>query len=57
MNTKQLYDTIKTLAQSQGAYGRMLRDLDNAQPDEKENWLAQFTYCKTPVDFILALEG
>lgn len=28
-NYKLFYDTIKTLSNSQGRYGRLLRDIDN----------------------------
>jgi hypothetical protein len=62
MNRYEILDTIKSLASSQGFYGRLLRDLmelkDNdsdAYNELMENWENQ--NFGSPVDFVIYLEG
>jgi len=62
MNRYEILDTIKSLACSQGFYGRLLRDLmelkDNdsdAYNELMENWEKQ--NFGSPVDFVIYLEG
>lgn len=52
-------DLIETLARSQGFYGRLLRDIKEAEAsgEDMTNFFMQFKDCKTPVDIILKIEG
>ena len=51
-------DVIRSLACSQGFYGRLLRDLES-NPEAKEEFLseAESKNFRTEVDFVMWLEG
>lgn len=51
---------IKSLAQSQGSYGRILRDMndqENYDPNYKQEVEQYFKDCKDDLDIILEIEG
>lgn len=50
---------IKMLAQSQGAYGRLLADLESLDDERREEVLAQWEKrnFKDAVDFVMYIEG
>lgn len=52
-------DLFETLAHSQGFYGRLIRDIKEAEAsgEDMTNFFMQFKDCKTPVDIILKVEG
>jgi len=53
MNKEAILDTIKSLAKSQGFYGRLLRDI-NEYPEILDELVEQ--KFKEPLDLILYLE-
>lgn len=57
MNKNEVLKTIKDLASSQGFYGRLLRALEEADENARDEWLGQFSDCKDSVDVILKIEG
>lgn len=42
MNREQILNTILMLAQSQGFYGRLYRDIMDADEDDRECFLSEF---------------
>lgn len=59
MNKEEILQTLKSLAQSQGLYGRVLNSLYELTEEERDNIL---TYLedqnfKDPVDLVLFIEG
>ena len=59
MQKSQVLETFKTLAMSQGFYGRLLRDIEEAESagEDLTEFYDQFKNCKDPVDVILTIEG
>lgn len=55
-NYKLFYDTIKTLSNSQGRYGRLLRDIDNLDEWDKQDLIDQLPDFKEALDVVLFLE-
>ena len=55
-NYRLFYDTIKALSYSQGAYGRLLRDIDNLDERNKQGLIDQLPDFKDAVDVILFIE-
>lgn len=55
-NYKMFYDTIKMLAQSQGMYGRILRDIDNADIESVEELKQSLPTFYEPLDVIMWIE-
>lgn len=55
-NYKLFYDTIKALSCSQGRYGRMLRELDSLDEQNKQGLINQLPNFKDTVDVILFIE-
>ena len=51
-------DLFETLAHSQGFYGRLIRDIKEAEASgvDTTDFFMQFKDCKSPVDIILKLE-
>jgi len=49
--------TIRSLAYSQGFYGRLYRDVMNADEDSLNEWLEQFEDCTSELDVIYKLES
>lgn len=62
MTKEQIFNTIKMLANSQGCYGRLLRNLQDAEAEygvefvERE-FYDKFKHCKDQLDFIMEFEG
>lgn len=58
MNREEILNTIRMLAKSQGLYGRLLRDIENAPEDVREEYLSKLERqnFKEPVDLVLYLE-
>lgn len=58
MNFNEVLDTIKMLANSQGFYGRLYRNIMELPADEleslKEDWTGKFN---DALDFIMYIEG
>lgn len=56
---ERVLNLIRTLARSQGSYGRLLAAITEAEDNGEDlsEWYAQFAGCKDPVDIILAIEG
>ena len=59
MKRKEILATITSLAGSQGAYGRLLRNIQELSPEDKESlWeMLEEQNFKDSVDFILYVEG
>lgn len=57
MTIEQVFNTIKVLASSQGFYGRLLKELQEIDEEDRDEWLSQFADCKDSVDVILKIEG
>lgn len=56
-NVKNLViGTIRSLANSQGFYSRLYRDVMNADEDSLNEWLEQFEDCTSELDVIYKLE-
>ena len=54
MTSNELIQGIKELAQSQGFYGRLLRDLEDVDPETIERIAND---CTDMLDFIMKVEG
>lgn len=48
--------TIRSLANSQGFYSRLYRDVMDADEDSLNEWLEQFEDCTSELDVIYKLE-
>lgn len=48
--------TIRSLANSQGFYSRLYRDIMDADEDSLNEWLEQFEDCTSELDVIYKLE-
>ena len=59
MTAEQIADTLKMLAQSQGFYGRLIRDLGGPDSQEFKDACEQAAGLgiDSPVDLILLIEG
>lgn len=62
MNREQIMETIRTLAKSQGLYGRILKSLEEAKNDAPETYEAvmealEFMQFKDEVDVVMFFEG
>ena len=55
-NYELFYSTIKSLSYSQGSYGRILREIDSLEEEDKQNLIDQLPDFKEPVDVILFIE-
>ena len=56
-NFEFFIDTIKTLALSQGFYGRLLMSLEEMESEELERLKADLPQFKDPLDVIFYLES
>ena len=60
MNRKEVMDVFESLAQSQGLYGRLVRNINEAEErgesEAVEDFFSQFDDCKDAVDVILKYE-
>lgn len=58
MKRDEVMNVFKSLAQSQGFYGRMLRDIEEAEANGEDltGFFESFEKCKDPVDVILQVE-
>lgn len=59
MKRDQIIDTFKSLACSQGFYGRLLASINDADEDSREAFFAELEAQNfhDPVDLILYIEG
>lgn len=62
MKEAQIIETIERLSQSQGLYGRILRDLEETKENDPEVYLETMELLesqdfKTPVDLVMYIEG
>lgn len=62
MKEREILDTFERLAQSQGSYGRMLRDLEETKKTDPEAYketmeLLEAQNFKDSVDLIMYVEG
>lgn len=60
MNEEKILNTVRSLAQSQGYYGRLyesLMDLKKNSTDGYQKFIDYYSSCKDEVDFVMALEG
>lgn len=62
MKEAQIIETIERLSQSQGLYGRILRDLAETKENDPEAYretmeLLESQDFKTPVDLVMYIEG
>lgn len=62
MKETQIIETIERLSQSQGLYGRILRDLEETKENDPEAYretmeLLESQDFKTPVDLVMYIEG
>lgn len=59
MTRQEVLDTIKSLARSQGSYGRLYQALTTAEGDTKREvstWLDEACKCNDVVDLIMWIE-
>ena len=57
MTRKEVYGFIKSMAVSQGFYGRLLSRLNEVGEAAANEFLDSFADCKDMVDVIMAIEG
>jgi len=59
MKKERVIALFKTLARSQGFYGRLLATIEEAEANgiDLSDFFARFADCKSEVDVILAVEG
>lgn len=59
MNREQILEAIQSLAKSQGFYGRLLQQINEAEEDVREGFLSEleFKNFKDTVDLVLYLEA
>jgi hypothetical protein len=59
MNREQILETFRQLAQSQGFYGRLLTQIDNANEEDREEFLCNLEEqnFSDVVDLVLYLES
>ena len=59
MKRDQIIDTFKSLACSQGFYGRLLAAINDADEDSREEFFAELEAqnFRDPLDLILYIEG
>ena len=60
MNEEEILNTVRSLARSQGFYGRLyerIMDLKKNNPDGYQKFINCYSGCKDEVDFVMALEG
>lgn len=57
MTNTQVMDTIKTLASSQGMYGRLYEWLQEADKVLYDQFMEEACKCKDAVDFIMWFES
>lgn len=55
-NYELFYNTIKSLSYSQGSYGRILRQIDNLDEQNKKDLIYQLPDFKDYVDVVLFIE-
>ena len=58
MGKKQVLEIIRSLAQSQGFFGRLYRNIIIAEENGEDlgPWFAQFKDCKNSLDVVLKIE-
>ena len=58
MNRDKIINLFKSLARSQGFYGRLLRNISDAEDrgEDLTGFFAQFADCKDDVDVIMKIE-
>ena len=57
MKSNEVLDLIKELSKGQGVYGRLLQALNEADEDDRNQFLDSFEDCSNPIDVILRIEG
>lgn len=59
MNREQIIDTFRSLAMSQGFYGRLLRGINEMDEDDREEYLSYLESLNfaDELDLILYIEG
>lgn len=57
MSENRIMAIIRSLAKSQGYYGRLLANLENANEAQKASFFKMFRNCKDEIDFVMTLEG
>ena len=57
MTREEVYGVIKTMAGSQGFYGRLLERLNEVAEDMANEFLDSFADCEDIIDVIMVLEG
>lgn len=57
MKSNEVLDLIKELSKGQGVYGRLLRALNEADEDDRNEFLDSFEDCRDSLDVILRIEG
>ena len=59
MNREEILEVLKSLASSQGFYGRLLASLNNASEDEREEFLCNLESQNfaDSLDLIMYIEG
>ena len=56
-DSKRIVGYIMTFVDSQGLYGRLMRDLLEMEPEQAEEWLSQYHHCTDCLDFVMEYEG
>ena len=59
LTQKEVRSWLEMLAQSQGFYGRLLRDFNNAEPYVRRNFMSALRENKVQdsLDFVMYIEG
>lgn len=57
MTNTQVMDTVKTLASSQGMYGRLYEWLQDVEPEIYDQFMEEACKCKDTIDFIMWFES
>ena len=59
MNREQILDAFRSLAHSQGFYGRLLEQIDSVDEETREDFLSDLEsrHFRDVVDLVLRIEG
>ncbi len=59
MNREQILSTFRSLAMSQGFYGRLLEQIDSVDEETRDNFLSHLESMNfgDPVDLVMYIEG
>lgn len=56
MSRSEVMVLIRNLSKSQGFYGRLLSQLEEAEEEDRNEWLDSFKNCKDSLDVVMQIE-